>query len=107
MAYDEQLDGRIADAVAPFEVVRKRMFGGTCYLLRGNMMAGVYRDSLILRLGEKAAEDALREPCVRVFDITGRPMRGWVMVDPPGTEGSALDSWLGLAQRYAESLPPK
>ena len=107
MAFDEQLDARIADAVAPLEVVRKRMFGGACYLLHGNMMAGVYKDSLILRLGEPAAEDALREPFVRVFDITGRPMRGWVMVEPPGADGNALDSWLGLAQKYAESLPPK
>ena len=107
MPYDEQLDARIADVVAPLETVRKNMFGGTCYLLRGNMMAGVFRDSLILRLGEQAAEEALREPNVRPFDITGRPMRGWVMVDPPGTRGDALDSWLDLAREYAESLPPK
>jgi hypothetical protein len=105
--YDERLDERIADAVAPLETVRKKMFGGTCYILRGNMMAGVFKDSLILRLGEEAAERALHEPNVRPFDITGRPMRGWVMVEPPGAEGSALDSWLGLAREYAESLPPK
>jgi hypothetical protein len=107
VSYDAQLDARIADAVAPLETVRKKMFGGTCYILRGNMMAGVYKDFLILRLGEKAAEEALHAPCVRPFDITGRPMRGWVMVEPPGAEGSALDSWLGLARDYAESLPPK
>ena len=107
MSYDEQLDARIADAVAPLDTVRKKMFGGTCYILHGNMMAGVYKDSLILRLGDRAAEEALRRPCVRQFDITGRPMRGWVMVEPPGAEGNALDSWLGLAHEYAGSLPPK
>jgi hypothetical protein len=107
VSYDEHLDARLSDAVASLETDRKKMFGGTCYLLRGNMMAGVFKDSLILRLGEQVAEEALLEPSVRPFDITGRPMRGWVMVDPPGAEGEALDSWLGLAREYAESLPPK
>ena len=107
MPYDEELDARITDAVAPLETVRKTMFGGTCRILHGNMMAGVYKDYLILRLGEQAAAAALEEPLVRPFDITGRPMRGWVMVEPPGAEGDALERWLALAQAYAESLPPK
>jgi hypothetical protein len=105
--YDEELDARVADVFAPVETLRKKMFGGSCYLLRGNMMAGVYKDSLILRVGEEAAEKALREPHVRPFDITGKPMRGWVMVDPPGADGDALDGWLGMAREFAESLPPK
>jgi hypothetical protein len=105
--YDEELDARITDAVAPLETVRKKMFGGTCHILHGNMMAGVYKDYLILRLGEPAAADALKEPFVTPFDITGRPMRGWVMVEPPGADGNALERWLTLAREYAESLPPK
>jgi hypothetical protein len=83
------------------------MFGGTCHILRGNMMAGVYKDYLILRLGEQAAEDALGKPFARPFDITGRPLRGWVMVEAAGVEGDALECWLALAREYAESLPPK
>jgi TfoX/Sxy family transcriptional regulator of competence genes len=105
--YDEDLDARVSDAVAPLETVRKKMFGGTCHILRGNMMAGVYKDYLILRLGEEAAEKALGEPFVRPFDITGRPLRGWVMVEAAGTEGEALERWLAKAREYAESLPPK
>jgi hypothetical protein len=107
VSYDEVLDARIADVFAPLETVRKKMFGGTCYLLHGNMMAGVYKDFLILRLGQEVAEKALAENHVRPFDITGRPMRGWVMVEPPGVQGAALDRWLGLAESYAASLPAK
>jgi hypothetical protein len=107
MPYDEELDGRLTDALAPLETVRKKMFGGTCHILRGNMMAGVYKDFLILRLGEQVASDALDQPFVRPFDITGRPMRGWVMVEAPATEGDALERWLALATEYSESLPPK
>jgi hypothetical protein len=105
--YDEELDERVSDAVAPLETVRKKMFGGACHILHGNMMAGVYKDYLILRLGEKAADAALGQPYVVPFDITGRPLRGWVMVEPPGVEGDALDRWLAMARDYAESLPPK
>jgi hypothetical protein len=107
MPYDEDLDARVSDAVAPLDTVRKRMFGGTCHILRGNMMAGVYKDYLILRLGEQAADEALRRPFVRPFDITGRPLRGWVMVEAAGVEGDALEHWLTMAREYAESLPPK
>ena len=107
MPYDEELDARLMDIVAPLDVDRRKMFGGTCLLLHGNMMAGVFKESLILRLGEPAAADALGEPHVRPFDITGRPMRGWVMVDPPGTDGTALADWVERARGFVESLPPK
>jgi TfoX/Sxy family transcriptional regulator of competence genes len=105
--YDEDLDARVTDAVAPLETVRKKMFGGTCHILRGNMMAGVYKDYLILRLGEQAADEALGQPFVRPFDITGRPLRGWVMVEAQGVEGDELERWLTKAREYAESLPQK
>ncbi len=84
-----------------------QVFGGTCHLLNGNMMAGVYKDSLVLRLGTEGAEIALKQPFVSPFDITGRPMTGWVMVDPRGVEGAALSRWLAKAREFAASLPPK
>jgi hypothetical protein len=57
------------------------MFGGLCHLLNGNVFCGVYRDFLILRLGEDKAAKALNLPSVKPFDITGRPMKGWVMME--------------------------
>jgi TfoX/Sxy family transcriptional regulator of competence genes len=51
------------------------MFGGTCYLISGNMMCGVYKNFIILRLGQAEAERALQQPHVKVFDITGKSMK--------------------------------
>ena len=107
MPYSEILDNKITSTISSRGTERKKMFGGTCYLINGNMMCGVYKDYLILRLGEKQAEDALRLPHVRQFDITGRPMKGWVMVEESGFEGAALEKWLSKARHFAESLPPK
>ena len=73
------------------------MFGGVCHLLHGNMVAGVWKEFLILRLGEDAADFARELPHVRPFDITGRPMKGWVMIEPAGvrTRRAAENGWTG------------
>ncbi len=107
MAYDEQLDARITEVVANWGATTKKMFGGTCHLLHGNMLCGVHHDNLIVRLGEKAGAAALDEPHTRPFDITGRPMKGWVMVSPAGYAGKALTDWLERARTFVSTLPPK
>jgi hypothetical protein len=107
MAYDETLDARIAKSVSKWYAERKKMFGGTCYLLRGNLFCGVHGNRLILRLGEEAAADALKKPFVSVFDITGRPMKGWVMVEKGGFEDRRLAAWLDKAKAFVQTLPPK
>jgi TfoX/Sxy family transcriptional regulator of competence genes len=107
MPYSEALDARITSIVQPWEAERRKMFGGTCHLLKGNMMCGVYKDFLILRLGENQAVAALKKPGVKPFDITGKPMKGWVMVSPEGLKGQALSRWIDLARAFVESLPPK
>jgi len=109
MAYDENLAGRIRAVLAGWEGVSSRkMFGGVCFLLRGNMVAGVWKGFLILRLGGDTANFARELPHVRAFDITGRPMNGWAMVEPAGCRTAAqLKKWLGQARTFAETLPPK
>ena len=107
MPYSAELDSKISSIVAEWNTTSKKMFGGTCRLLNGNMMCGVHKNSLILRLGEEEAERALRQPRVRAMDITGKPMKGWVMLDEADLEGGELESWLEKARRFAESLPPK
>jgi hypothetical protein len=107
MAYDEELDARIAEAVASWGATKKKMFGGTCYLMHGNMLCGVHKDRLIVRLGEQAGAAALDEAHTRPFDITGRPMKGWVMVSPQGYAGSGLHPWLERARVFVAALPPK
>ena len=84
------------------------MFGGVCHLIDGNMFCGVYKDFLILRLGAEKSEVALKSPHTRPFDITGKSMTGWVMVEPEGikTDGDLVD-WLKKAEEFARTLPPK
>ena len=85
MAYNEDIDLRIKNFVSDWQnTTAKKMFGGVCHLLNGNMFAGVYKDYLILRLGEQKSIEALELPSVKPFDITGKPMKGWVMVEKNG-----------------------
>lgn len=107
MPYDHELDARISRAVGGWSTTKKKMFGGTCYLLQGNMMCGVYKEHLILRLGEEAAAVALEEAHTRPMDITGRQMKGWVMVSPKGYADQALKTWLEGARKFVAALPPK
>jgi hypothetical protein len=86
----------------------KRLFGGVGFLLSGNLCAAVWKEWLILRLGPDQAEAALREPFVKEFDVTGRPMRGWAMVDPGGLEGDDdVRRWCDAAIRFVKTLPAK
>jgi len=72
------------------------------------MFCGVNRDFLILRLGEEISASALSRPHVRPFDITGRPMKGWVMVEEERFEADhELAKWLNQAREYVSALPPK
>ncbi len=109
MSYSRQLADRVRHTLGKQRgLVEKRMFGGVVFLLRGNMLVGIWEQSLIARLGPDAAAQALQEPNVRAFDVTGRPMRGWVMIDPDGLDRDAdLAAWLARAQEFVETLPGK
>jgi TfoX/Sxy family transcriptional regulator of competence genes len=109
MAYAEAVERRIKKIVSRWKKTEdKKMFGGVCFLLNGNMFGGVHKDFLILRLGEEASKSALQLPFVRPFDITGRPMKGWVMVESDGfASEAALEEWLNQAKRFVQTLPAK
>jgi hypothetical protein len=86
MAFDENLAARIRHALARKKgIEEKKMFGGVCFLLNGNMLVGVWREFLIARLGPDQGDEALLEPHVRKMDITGKPMKGWIMIEPEGS----------------------
>ncbi|HYA40360.1 MAG TPA: TfoX/Sxy family protein [Syntrophobacteraceae bacterium] len=109
MPYDPGLAVRLEELFeghAGFE--HKKMFGGICWLLNGKMFAGVYKDRLIIRVGEETAVKILKEKHVKPFDITGKPMKGWAMVAPEGIEDDkALKRYLSLAERFVKILPSK
>jgi hypothetical protein len=109
MAYDETLAERIRQALARRKgIEEKKMFGGVGFLLNGNLLVGVWKDSLIVRLGKDQGEEALREPHVKEFDITGRAMKGWVLVAPEGIEEDGqLTGWMQRAVKFVGKLPAK
>ena len=109
MPYNEHTETRIKKIISSWKNTdQKNMFGGVCHLLNGNMFCGVYKDSPILRLGEEKGNKALALPHVSPFDITGKPMKGWVMVEQEGFKTDYdLASWLNQAKEFVNTLPPK
>jgi len=109
MAYDQHLAERITKQLSSTpHVHQKQMFGGLGFMLHGNMVCGVLGADFIARIGAEAYAAALREPGVRPFDLTGRPMRGWALVSSRvlDTE-SQLSRWVERTVAYARTLPPK
>jgi hypothetical protein len=84
------------------------MFGGVAFMLRGNMACGVIKDEMCLRCGPTRFDELLADPHARLFDFTGRPMKGWLMVDADGLDDErALARWIELGVSHALSLPPR
>lgn len=108
MAYDEKLAARIRKALAQTPgVEEKQMFGGVAFLMRGNMLVGVHKDALIARVGPDETAKALRDANARIFDITGRPMKGWILVSARGVAGAKLARWIDRAREFVKNLPSK
>ena len=109
MGYDEALAERVRGILSGTDgLAERRMFGGIAFLVNGNMCCGVHGDELILRVAPDRTDYALAQPHVRQFDMTGRPMKGWVLVGPAGIASDAdLRSWVAQGKRFGASLPPK
>src|SRR5271165_6036530 len=109
MAFSESLAARIRGALARKKnVEEKKMFGGVGFLLNGNLLVGVWKESLCVRLGPDEAEEALLEPHVKEFDITGKPMRNWILVEPESiVEDEQLKDWIQRAVKFVGKLPKK
>lgn len=108
MPYDEALAARVRPLVGGVDgLVEKKMFGGLAFLVHGNMSVGVHHKELIVRIDPSETTAALREPGVRIFDITGRPMKGWLMVAADMFPDETLGRWVERGISYAKSLPAK
>jgi hypothetical protein len=109
MAYDLALAKRLDQLLLGRPGLRAtRMFGGVGYLLNGNMCVGIWKDCLILRVGQAAAALLLDRPWAGPMDITGRPMKGWVMVSPEGfQEERELAGLVDHALKFVSGLPVK
>lgn len=109
MSYNVEIEKLIDTAVANWDLTEKmNMFGGICYLVNKHMCLGIYKDFLIVRAGEEIAEQKLSEPHVKPFDVTGRPMKGWVMLEEPIWKSKkSMAVWLDYGRTFALSLPLK
>ena len=109
MAYNEGLANDIRALLANRpHVVAKKMFGGIGFILNGNMAVGVLGDELLVRVTPEQFEALRAEPHVRLFDMTRRVSRGWLVVTPPGLAmDEELQRWVARGVAVAETLPPK
>ena len=107
MPYSKSLADRVRWVLrSNRNIEEKKMFGGVGFLMNGNMLVGVWESSLIVRLGPEQATEALKQSHVKEFDVTGRPMKGWVMVEPDGLDSdSELAKWIEKAIQFVETLP--
>lgn len=108
MAYDETLADRVRALMADHDTTERKMFGGWCLLHHGNMVIGIVRDELMVRVGPAIYERALARPHTRPMEFTGRPMKGMLFVEPAGIATDAqLEKWVRDAVSFVETLPAK
>jgi TfoX/Sxy family transcriptional regulator of competence genes len=109
MAADPKIANQVREfLVARNDVTARNMFGGTAFMVSGNMLCAVGSDHLMVRVGQAAHESALRRKHAHEMRFTGRSMAGYVTVDPPGYRSpQALHTWLRMALDFVGTLPPK
>lgn len=106
MAYDEELAGRVREALAEHGPREQKMFGGIAWMVNTHMAAGVIGSDLLARVGPEGHQDALARGAGEMT-MGGRTMRGFVQVPPALLEDDGLADWLGIGVRFALSQPPK
>ena len=108
MAYNEKLAERIRSELNGIPVVEKKMFGGVGFVIHGNMACGVHKENMIVRVDPEKHEKFLKKPHARIFDITGRPMKGWLTVEADGLKmDRQLSAWVKEGVGFALTLPAK
>jgi TfoX/Sxy family transcriptional regulator of competence genes len=108
MAIDEDLAERMRAVLGTTGAVREvRMFGGLCFMLNSNMLAGTSKRGLLVRVGKDQHADALAQPGAKPMEMAGRSMAGYIFVDPAPRDERALRDWLELAVAFVKTLPPK
>ena len=108
MSADQDLVTRIRAILAKAgQISEMRMFGGNAFMLNGNMLASSSKRGLMLRVGKDQAASALTRPGTRQIEMRGRPMEGYIRVDPAGLDDKSLREWLELATSFVQTLPAK
>lgn len=103
----DDLVDRLRAALPGKGISEKKMFGGTGFMLDGNMVAGTFRGGLLMRVGKERHEEALTRPGAGPMLMRGRPIDGYVLVDGKSLAAAAVASWVQLALAFVRTLPPK
>jgi TfoX/Sxy family transcriptional regulator of competence genes len=108
VAYDLKFAERIRAGLHGLPIVEKKMFGGLGFMIHGNLACGVYKDHLLVRIDSARYEKLIKKAHVKPFDISSRPTKGWVLVDPQGCKTARqMNAWIKQGVDFALTLPPK
>ena len=112
MAYDQQLADRIREQLQDLEgIEEKEMFGGLSFMLNDKMCVGVIKDEMMCRIDPNFYEEALGKTGCREMLFTGKPMKGWIIVEESGMQKVGnLRYWIDLAldfNRHAKAAKKK
>jgi len=104
MSYEEKLAFRVSESLEGIKgITKKKMFGGLCFLLNGNMLYGIAKGKLVARIGPETYESSLKQKYARPMDFTGKPLRGMVYVLPDGIKTkSSLKKWMDKSLDFAK-----
>lgn len=109
MAFNETHAAILRQSLSDLDdVTEKRMFGGLCFLLNGNMICGVHKNGGMARVGKENEAEALNLDGIDPLFFTGRPMGGMVDMSAAAIEdGETREAVLDLARQFVGSLPDK
>ncbi|WP_163272799.1 TfoX/Sxy family protein [Chelativorans alearense] len=113
MAYDEQLAARMRGALEGLQgLSEKRMMGGICFMLDGNMIGGADHTKagegrFMFRVGKDNQATALARPGAQPMEMGGKRMSGFIFVDAEACDDYALKAWVSLALGFVGTLPAK
>ncbi|MEP3276028.1 MAG: TfoX/Sxy family protein [Stappiaceae bacterium] len=113
MAYDEELSARFRDCLEGIVgLSEKKMMGGVCFMLDGNMIGGADRQKngqgrFMFRVGKDNHDQALARPGAIAMEQGGRRMSGFIFVHEEDCDTATLKSWISLAMSFVTTLPPK
>ncbi len=108
MPYNLKLTERVRSQMDGLPFVEKKMFGGVGFLLNGNIACGVNKDDLVIRVDPERHNTLLKKPHAKPFDLTGKPMKGWLLVELDGVKSDKqLRAWVQEGIEFASALPPK
>jgi TfoX/Sxy family transcriptional regulator of competence genes len=99
MAFNEKIADRIREVLSGTKnLVEKKMFGGIAFMVNDKMCLGVDKEDIMLRCEPEMTEDLLSKKGARPFDLTGKPMKGWLLVSESGTSNKKdFDFWVKTA----------